>query len=114
MKKDLEMRTKKFALCVIELATILPRTIAAEVIARQLLRSATSVGANDREANRGVSRADFVSKMGIVQKEAAETQYWLEILVESQLSKSDLALSALDEATQLLAIFTTIGKRLKE
>ena len=77
IKKDLETRTKKFSLSVIELVAFFPRTIAAEVIARQLLRSATSIGANYREANRGVSRADFASKIGIEQKEAAETQYWL-------------------------------------
>jgi four helix bundle protein len=56
---------------------------AADVLVRQLLRSATSIGANYREANRGVSRADFANKIGTVQKEAAETQYWIELLMES-------------------------------
>jgi len=57
-------------------------------LARQLLRSATSIGANYREANRGVSRADFANKIGTVQKEAAETQYWLELLLDSELAGS--------------------------
>ncbi len=114
MEKNLEPRTKGFALVVIELVSGFPRTLAAEVIARQLLRSATSMGANYREANRGVSRADFANKIGTVQKEASETQYWLEILVESKILRPGAATAALQEATELLAIFTTIGKKLKE
>ena len=79
MEKDLEQRTKKFSLAVIKFTTSLPRTREADVLSRQLLRSATSIGANYREANRGVSRADFVNKIGTVQKEASETQYWIEL-----------------------------------
>ncbi len=75
MEKDLEQRTKRFALAVIRFVSALPRTREADVLGRQLLRSATSIGANYREANRGVSRADFANKIGTVQKEAAETQY---------------------------------------
>ncbi|PYJ70245.1 MAG: hypothetical protein DME75_09575 [Verrucomicrobia bacterium] len=62
MEKDLEQRTKRFALAVLEFASSLPRNRAADVLLRQLLRSATSMGANYREANRGVSRADFANK----------------------------------------------------
>src|SRR5207237_4204047 len=105
MEKDLEKRTKKFALDVITFTASLPRTREADVLGRQLLRSGTSIGANYREANRSVSRADFVNKIGTVQKEAAETQYWLELFIESQMLKSaPLALHA--EATELLAIFS--------
>ena len=114
MEKDLEMRTKRFALAVITLVGSFPRSIAAEVIGRQLLRSATSIGANYREANRGVSRADFANKIGTVQKEAAETQYWLELLSESEVSKSPSVCGVLQESNELLAIFTTIGKKLRE
>jgi len=85
-----------------------------DVLTRQLLRSATSIGANYREANRGVSRADFSNKIGTVQKEAAETQYWLELLIESKIGSEDTVLALLKESTELLAIFTTIGKRLNE
>lgn len=114
MEKDLEIRTKRFARSVIKLVAATPRSPAADVIGRQLLRSATSIGANYREANRGVSRADFANKIGIVQKEASETQYWLELLVESGTCEPVLAKGVLQEATELLAIFTTIGKRLKQ
>src|SRR5437588_8728692 len=68
MKKDLENRTKRFGLAVIKYCSTLPRTRAADVLGRQLLRSATSIGANYREANRGVSRADFVNKMALSKK----------------------------------------------
>ena len=60
-----------------------------------------------------MSRADFANKIGTVQKEAAETQYWLELLIESPIAKEQ-ALSLHQEATELLAIFTSIGKKLKE
>ena len=83
-------------------------------MARQLLRSATSIGANYREANRGVSRADFANKIGTVQKEAAETQYWLEILLDSGLAGSGNAQELLKESSELLAIFASIGKKLKK
>jgi len=113
MEKDLEQRTKRFGLGVIKFCSSLPRNREGDVLGRQLLRSATSIGANYREANRGVSRADFVNKIGTVQKEAAETQYWLELLIESPIAKEQ-ALSLHQEATELLAIFTSIGKKLKE
>ncbi len=112
MEKDLEDRTKRFGLAVIKYCSTLPRTRAADVLGRQLLRSATSIGANYREANRGVSRADFVNKTGTVQKEAAETQYWLELRIESSIAKDQTAV-LLQEASELLAIFTSIGKKLK-
>ena len=113
MEKDLEVRTKRFALSVIKLVGLLPRGMASDILARQLLRSATSIGANYREANRGVSRADFANKIGTVHKEAAETQYWLELLIESGIARNQAASQALQEATELLAIFTAIGKKLK-
>ena len=84
------------------------------VLARQLLRSGTSIGANHREANRGVSRADFANKIGTVQKEAAETQYWIELFLESGIQSDEIAKTLHAEATELLAIFTSVGKKLKE
>jgi four helix bundle protein len=114
MEKDLEIRTKRFALSVIKLVAALKRSAATDVIGRQLLRSVTSIGANYREANRGVSRADFANKIGTVQKEASETQYWLELLMESEICEPGLAAGVLQESTELLAIFTTVGKRLRE
>ena len=114
MEKDLEQRTKRFALAAIKLVGSLPRGAASDVLGRQLLRSATSIGANYREANRAVSRPDFTNKIGTVQKEAAETQYWLELLIESGMLKDSSVADLHKESTELLAIFTTIGRKLKE
>jgi four helix bundle protein len=113
MEKDLEQRTKRFALAVLKFCAGLPRDRAADILAKQLIRSATSIGANYREANRAVSKADFRNKIGTVQKEAAETQYWLELLIESGIAP-ELAQPLHAECSELLAIFTTIGKKLKE
>jgi four helix bundle protein len=112
VEKDLEPRTKRFALAVIDFVSSLPRSREADVLARQLLRSATSIGANYREANRAVSRPDFANKIGTIQKEAAETQYWIELLIESGIAKSTTA-DLHKEATELVAIFTAIGRKLK-
>lgn len=112
MNKDLEKRTKQFSLNVIKFTASLPRTREADILGRQLLRAGTSIGANYREANRAVSRADFANKIGTVQKEASETQYWLELFIESDILKTPpIALHT--EATELLAIFTATGKKLK-
>ena len=81
MTKDLEQRTKRFALAAIKLVASLPRGAASDVLERQLLRSATSIGAYVRiieKQTRAVSRPDFTNKIGTIQKEADETQYWLE------------------------------------
>ncbi len=114
MEKDLEQRTKRFSLSVIKFTSSLPRTREADVLGRQLLRSATSIGANYREANRGVSRADFANKMGTVQKEASETVYWIELLIESGIASEARARELHQESSELLAIFTAIGKKLKQ
>ena len=79
MENDLKLRTKRFDLAVIKFTSSLPSTRELDILARQLARAATSIGANYREANRGVSRADFANKIGTVQKEASETQYWIEL-----------------------------------
>jgi len=114
MEKDLEKRTKLFALAIIKFSSSLPRTRELDILMRQLIRSATSIGANYREANRGVSRADFTNKIGTVQKEAAETQYWLGLLLDSGLLRDASARDLLRESSELLAIFASIGKKLKE
>ena len=114
MKKDLEKRTKAFALGVIKFVAGLPRTRDADILGRQLLRSATSIGANYRDARRGVSRPDFANKIGTVEKEAAETQYWIELLIESGICADVTANELHRESSELLAIFTTIGRNLKK
>ena len=112
MEKDLEQRTKRFSLSIIKFTAALPRTREVDVLSRQLLRSATSIGANYREANRAVSRADFANKIGTVQKEASETQYWIELLIESGIAAAPAAKTLHAESTELLAIFTATGRTL--
>ena len=85
----------------------------AQVLGRQVLRSATSVGANYREASRGRSKAEFISKIGDSLKEIEETEYWLELLVDSACVPAPKMMDLLNENRQLLAIFTTIDKKAK-
>ncbi|MCX6984975.1 MAG: four helix bundle protein, partial [Lentisphaerae bacterium] len=84
-KTDLEKRTKLFAINLIVFISTLPRSNINDVILYQLLKAGTSIGANYREANRAESKNDFKHKIGIVQKEASETQYWLELMNETNL-----------------------------
>ncbi len=84
-----------------------------DTLGTQLLGSGTSVGANYREANRAQSRGDFIHKIALVEKEAAETQYWLELFDESSIGNSEDRCWLLQESISLLAIFTTIGKTAK-
>jgi four helix bundle protein len=110
---DLRQRTKSFALRVIRLYTALPRSEEAQVIGKQVLRSATSVGSNYREAYRARSDAEFLSKLGDCLKELDETAFWLELLVEANIMPPDKMTPLLDETDQLIAIFTTIVKKKK-
>ena len=111
--KDLRERTKKFALKIIQLVSSLPNTREADIIGRQLLKAGTSVGANYREGNRARSKAEFRAKIGTVEQESDESLYWLEILKESRIAKRKLLEELLIEADELVAIFTTIGKKSK-
>jgi len=98
-------RTKAFALAVVRLVEDLPRGRTADVLGKQLLRAGTSVGANYRAACRARSRKEFIAKMGIVEEEADESQFWLELLTERGiLAASQGALSLQREAGQLVAI----------
>ena len=110
---DLEMRTKKFALAVISFVSQLTKTKATDVMGYQLLKAGTSVGANYREANRAESHDDFIHKIGIVEKEASETLYWLELFRDSQTNDDSKLNSLAQESGELLAIFTAIGKTAK-
>jgi four helix bundle protein len=89
----------------IRLCQSLPRSQTSTVITRQLLRSATSVGANYRAVCRARSTADFVSKLGIVLEEADETLFWLELLIESEAAHPERVTALLKEADELVAIF---------
>jgi four helix bundle protein len=111
--KRLEKRTKAFAIGVIRLSVNLPDSIEGKVIRNQLTKSGTSIGANYREANRARSKADFKNKIKISESETNETCYWLEIIDELQWAEPQLLESALNEANELLAIFTSISKTLQ-
>jgi four helix bundle protein len=110
---ELKTRTKFFALRVIKLVAVIPHGRANDIIARQILRSATSVGANYRSACRAQSRADFAAKMAIVGEEADETLYWLELLGESGLMKAERLKDLIKEADELVAIVTASRKTAK-
>jgi four helix bundle protein len=111
--QELKQRTKAFALRVIRMTQALPRSREADVIARQVLRSATSIAANYRAARRGRSKAEFTAKPGIVIEETDETVLWLELLCESGLVKPARLEDLLSEANQLLAIFAASWRTLK-
>ena len=82
-KAELEQRTKGFSLNLIRFLQSLPKNYLGEALGRQLLKSGTSIGANYREANRAESKADFIHKLAIAEKEASETVYWLELMTEA-------------------------------
>jgi four helix bundle protein len=108
-----KQRTKKLALRVIELVEALPKSRTADVIGRQLLRCGTSVGANYRSACRGKSTADVLAKLAIVEEEADETIYWLELLIEANIkSASDLE-GLLKETNEIVAMTVASIKTLR-
>jgi four helix bundle protein len=113
-KEDLRKRTKGFALRIIRLFSAMPKSVEAQVLGRQFLRSGTSVGANYREAFRARSDAEFVAKMGDCLKELEETSYWLELMAESGVVTVEKLAPLLEETDQLIAIFVTIIKKSKK
>ncbi len=111
--KQMERRTKEFAISIIKLSASLPKTSEGNIIKNQITKSGTSIRANYREANRSRSKADFRNKIKICESEASETIYWLEIIGElNQFPSSEIQI-ILKEGTELLAIFTSISKNLK-
>ena len=111
-EKDLRPRTKLFARRIIRLYVALPKTnTVAQVLGKQMLRSGTSVGANYREAYRARSKAEFISKIGDCLKEADETLYWLELILDESFVPARRLQPLVNEADELVAIFTTIAKR---
>ena len=112
-KYELERRTKKFAVDVIRFVAKFDRTAVARVITSQLLKSATSIGANYREANRSLSRREFTHKVTLVEKEASETEYWLEICLDVKIGSQETTANLLNECRELVAIFTSIGRSMR-
>src|SRR5947208_10953559 len=105
-EQDLRDRTKAFALRIVRMFSALPKSTEAQVLGKQLLRSGTSIGANYRSAGRARSKAEFVSKIGVVLEESDETVFWLELLYEYGILKPELLHDLLREANELTAIFS--------
>jgi four helix bundle protein len=110
---DLSSRTRAFAVAIIRFHSELPRTAEAQVIARQLLRSGTSVGAHYREATRARSDAEFISKLEGGLQELEETRYWIELLRDADIIPWPRLVDLDAEADQLTAIFVTIARNRK-
>lgn len=108
--EDLRTRTKRFALWIIRLYCALPKSVEAQVLGKQVLRSGTSVGAHYAEALRARSTAEFLSKMEAGLQELEETRYWLELLGESGIVSIETIDGLMDEARQLVAILITCAK----
>ena len=110
---DLKERTKRFALRIIKLYTLLPKTGEAQVIGKQVLRSRTSVGAQYREACRSRSNSEFISKMQSSLQELDETAYWLELLSDGSIIKAEKLVELRKETEELTAIFVSSVKTAK-
>ena len=103
---DLKKRTKLFALRVLKLAAALPNTIEGRAIRNQLVRAGTSVGANYRASCRARSRTEFIAKIGVVEEEADESGYWLELIIDGKLLPETRVTSLLNEAQELTKIMS--------
>jgi four helix bundle protein len=101
---DLKRRTKQFALRILKLVAALPKSVEGRTIAGQLARAATAVGANYRAACRGRSKAEFVAKIGVVEEEADESGYWLELIIEAELLRPVQVEPLLAEANEIARI----------
>ncbi len=112
-EKVFKARTKKLAVAIIKQVDKLPRSLAGDVISRQVLRSRTSIGANYRAACRAKSTADMINKMKIVEEESDETQYWFEILVEAGLVPQNQIADIYKEAGEILAMTIASIKTLR-
>jgi len=97
---ELKKRTKLFALRILKLVDALPKSTQGRAIAGQLVRAGTSVGSNYRAACRGRSRAEFVAKLGVVEEEADESAFWLELIIEGSLLRPKIVQPLLDEANE--------------
>jgi four helix bundle protein len=112
-EKTFKARTKKLAVAIIRKADILPRSLATGIIGRQLVRSGTSIEANYRAACRAKSTADMINKMKIVEEEADETGYWLELLVEAEIVPQSQIADITKETDEILAMTVASIKTLR-
>src|SRR6476646_7473011 len=109
-EKELKIRTRKFAVAILNLVDELPNRRSANIIGNQLGRSASSVASNYRAACRARSHAEFISKIGIVEEEADESAFWIDILPDTKNSTTEVTDPLLHEARELTAIFTAASK----
>ena len=115
-EREFKRRTKHFALRVIRLIEALealPYNLNARVISKQLIRSATSVGANYRSACRAKSTADIIAKLSLVEEEADESLFWMELVVESGLLPQERLTELMSEANEIVAMTVTSIKTLR-
>ncbi len=112
-EKTFKARTKKLAVAIIKQMDELPHSRAADVVARQIIRSGTSIGANYRAACRAKSTPDMINKLKIVEEESDETAYWLEILVESGLVQQERVVDLHKETNEILAMTVASIKTLR-
>ncbi len=112
-EQEFKDRTKQIALRIIRLVETLPNTNTAQIIGKQLLRSATSVGANYRAACRGKSTADILHKLAIVEEEADESLYWLELLVESNIISENKLSFLMTDINEIVAMIVSSIKTLR-
>ena len=111
--EELKRRTKQFAIAILALSDSLPRNVKGDILGKQLFRSATSVGANYRAACRARSKAEFISKISVVEEESDESLYWLELMEAAGLVSIERLLPLMKEANELTAIFTASSKTAK-
>ena len=109
-ERELLQRTKQFALRIFKLVDALPRTIQGRAVAAQLIRSGTSVAANYRAARRARSKPEFVAKLGVVEEEADESAFWLELIIETDLLSAAKVKPLLVEAGEIVAIMASSKK----
>jgi len=112
-EKTFKTRTKKLAVAIIKQVDKLPRSLATDVIAKQIIRSGTSIGANYRAACRAKSSPDMINKMKIVEEESDETEYWLELLVEAGLAPQDQIAGIYKETDEILSMTVASIKTLR-
>jgi four helix bundle protein len=112
-QEQMKKRTKEFAKQIINLCRQLPNTREGRLIGDQIFRSGTSVGSNYRAVCRARSRPDFIAKLGLVLEEADETLYWLELLAETKILKSEILIAPMNEANELVAIFVSSLNKVK-
>ena len=112
-EKTFKARTKKLAVAIIKEVNKLPHSLATDVIAKQLVRSGTSIGANYRAACRAKSTPDMINKLKIVEEEGDETEYWLELLTEAGLASQDQISGIYKETDEILAMTVASIKTLR-